>query len=150
MISETEGKFTKFEGNVTTPNAKDVSGAKIDFTVDVNSINTDNEARDKHLKNADFFDVEKYPNMKFVSKSFKKVKGNNYMLEGDMTIHGVTKAIKIPVKFGGIANDPWGNTKAGFKAEFVIDRSAYGISGSKPAVGNEVNVTLNIELAQAK
>jgi polyisoprenoid-binding protein YceI len=150
MISETEGKFTKFDGTVTTPSATDVTGAQINFTIDVNSINTDSEARDAHLKKADFFDTEKFPTMVFAGKSFKKVKDNNYMLEGDLTMHGVTKKVKIPVKFGGIGKDPWGGTKAGFKAQFVIDRAAYGMGGSTPAVGKNVDVTLNIELAQAK
>jgi polyisoprenoid-binding protein YceI len=150
MISETEGKFTKFDGTVSTPSPTDVTNAQINFTIDVNSVNTDSEARDAHLKKDDFFDTAKFPTMTFAGKSFTKVKGNNYMLEGDFTMHGVTKKIKIPVKFGGIGKDPYGNTKAGFKAQFVIDRTAYGMKGSTPAVGKEVNVTLNIELAQAK
>jgi polyisoprenoid-binding protein YceI len=150
MISETEGKFSKFDGTVSGPNATDFEGATVNFTIDVKSVNTDSEGRDQHLQKEDFFDTAKFPTMTFTSKSFKKVKDKNYMLEGDFTMHGVTKKIKIPVRFGGITKDPWGNTKAGFKAQFVVDRSAYGVSGSVPAVGKEVSVTLNIELAQAK
>lgn len=149
MISETEGNFKKFDGTISTPKADDVAGGQVEFTVDVASVNTDNEARDKHLCAPDFFDAAKFPSMTFKSTSFKKGKKNNYMLEGNMTIHGVTKAVKIPVKFGGIMKDPWGNTKAGFKAQFVIDRAAYQINGGKGMVGNEVNVVLNIELAKA-
>ena len=150
MISETEGKFSKFDGTVSSPTATDFEGAKVDFTIDVTSVNTDSEGRDQHLQKEDFFDSAKFPKMTFASKSFKKVKDKNYMLEGDFTMHGVTKKIKIPVRFNGITKDPYGNTKAGFKAQFVIDRTAYGMKGSTPAVGKEVSVTLNVELAQVK
>jgi polyisoprenoid-binding protein YceI len=89
-ISETEGSFKTFDGTIDAP-TPDFVNAKVSFTIDVNSINTDDVKRDGHLKAPDFFDAEKYPNMKFVSTSFKKVKGTNYVLEGNLTIKDVTK-----------------------------------------------------------
>jgi polyisoprenoid-binding protein YceI len=155
MVSEVEGNFKKFTGKIT---AKDVNftDAKVEFSVDVNTINTDDEGRDKHLKSDDFFAADKYPTMTFKSTSFKKVKGNKYLVEGDLTVRNVTKHIKLTATYGGTVKDPWGNTKAGFKAQFVIDRQQYGLSFNKTVetggavVGNEITVDLKFEFALAK
>lgn len=155
MVSETEGRFTKFDGSIESP-AEDFNGAKINFTVDVNTINTDNEMRDKHLKGDDFFNAEKYPQIKFVSSSFKKGKGNNYVLEGDMTIRDVTKKVKFDVVYGGTMVDPYGNTKAGFKTTAKISRKAFNLRWSATTeaggavVGDEVTMILKLEFAKAK
>ena len=85
----------------------------MNFNVDVNSINTDEPKRDEHLKSDDFFNAEKYPAMKFTSTAFKKLKGNQYALEGNLTIRDVTKKVKFTVVYGGTVKDPWGNTKSG-------------------------------------
>ena len=154
-VSETEGVFKKFNGNINSKTA-DFQGAAINFTVDVNSINTDDEGRDKHLKSDDFFNAEKYPQMTFKSTSFKKVKGNVYDLEGNLTIRDVTKKIKFAVWYGGTAVDPYGNTKAGFKATGKISRKEYGLKWSKlteaggAVVGDEVTMLLNFEFAKQK
>src|SRR5688572_4153051 len=89
MISETVGQFKIFDGKITSTN-DDFQGAKIEFTIDVNSINTDDENRDKHLKSADFFDTEKHPKMTFKSITFNKVEGKNYKLLGELTMKGIT------------------------------------------------------------
>ena len=152
-ISETEGNFKKFDGSVTTvKGAKEFEGAQIDFSVDVNSINTESEMRDGHLKGDDFFAVAKYPTMTFKSTSFKKGKGKQYLLSGDLTAHGVTKKVNIPVVFGGVVKDYYGNTKAGFKAQLKFDRNAYGITGGKAGgtIGNEVTIDLKMEMQEAK
>lgn len=155
-ISETEGKFKKFDGTITTtqPNFSD---AKITFTVDVNSIDTDDEQRDGHLKSADFFDTAKYPTMTFVSKSLKPVGKNKYKLTGDLTLHGVTKTITLDAIYGGtIQKDPFGNTKAGFKFFGTINRKDWGLTWNKAldaggvAVGNEVKIVCNIEFLKEK
>jgi polyisoprenoid-binding protein YceI len=154
-ISEVEGTFKVFNGTVESPSA-DFNNAVINFNVDVNSINTSDDNRDKHLKGDDFFNAEKFPNMTFASTSFKKVKGNIYTLEGNLTIRDVTKKVKFAVLYGGTTKDPWGNTKAGFKASGAISRSAYGLKWSKlteaggAVVGDEVKMLINIEIAQAK
>lgn len=93
-ISETEGRFTKFKGTVLTDHP-DFIGAKVDFTVDANSVNTDNEQRDNHLRSPDFFDATKYPQIIFKGKSLKQVSGNKYQLVGDLTMHGVTREVTL-------------------------------------------------------
>ncbi len=150
-ISETEGKFTKFEGTVLS-DKPDFSDAKIDLTIDVNSINTEDKRRDDHLKAADFFDVAKYPTITFKSKSFKSLGKNKYKLVGDFTMHGVTKEIELDVTYKGTVEDPYKNTKAGFKLSSVIDRTQFGLvwTGKLAAggllVGNDINLDINIEL----
>jgi len=155
VISEVEGQFKLFDGSVISP-AADFVGATINFTVDVNSINTDNEGRDKHLKGDDFFNAEKFPTMTFKSVSFKKVSGNKYALLGDLTIRDVTKRVTFDVIYGGTVKDPYGNIKAGFKATTVIDRFDYGLKWNAlietggAAVGKDVTITVNVELAKEK
>jgi len=120
VISEVEGYFKIFDGTVEH-SKPDFSDAKINFTVDVNSINTDNENRDKHLKSDDFFNAEKFPQMKFESTSFTPLGNNKYKLAGNLTIRDVTKPVTFDVTYGGTAN--MGNTvKSGFKAKTTINR----------------------------
>ncbi|KAF0211624.1 MAG: YceI family [Ignavibacteria bacterium] len=150
-ISETEGKFIKFDGTVLS-DRPDFSDAQIDFTIDVNSINTQDAQRDTHLKSPDFFDVAKFPSITFKSKSFKSVGENKYKLIGDFTMHGVTKEIPLDVVYKGTVVDPYKNTKAGFKITGVIDRRKWGLTwngkltAGELLVGNDVNLDINIEL----
>jgi polyisoprenoid-binding protein YceI len=153
-VSETEGNFKSFDGTLVSKNA-DFTDADITFSVDVKSIDTDNEMRDKHLQGDDFFNAEKYPQMKFKSSSFKKVSGNKYILEGDLTIRDVTKKVKFDVVYRGTQKDPYGNTKAGFKATGSIKRMEYGLKWNVmteaiSVVADEVNIVVNLEYAQAK
>ncbi|RYY94124.1 MAG: YceI family protein, partial [Chitinophagaceae bacterium] len=130
--------------------------AKINFTVDVNSIYTDNDARDKHLKSDDFFNADNYPNMVFTGTSFRKVSGNQYELKGNLTIRNVTKPATFKVTYGGTVKDPWGNTKAGFKASGSINRFDYGLKWNSlteaggAVVGKDIAIDLRLEFAQAK
>lgn len=155
MVSDVEGNFKKFNGNVESTTA-DFANAKVQFTADVNSISTDDESRDKHLKSDDFFNAEKYPQMTFASTSFKKVKNNIYSLEGNLTIRDVTKKVKFAVVYGGTVTDPWGNIKAGFKASGKVSRKEYGLKWNTlteaggAVVGDEVNIILNMEFAKQK
>ena len=153
-VSETEGNFKSFDGTLLSKNA-DFTDADITFSVDVKSIDTDNEMRDKHLQGDDFFNAEKYPQMKFKSSSFKKVSGNKYILEGDLTIRDVTKKVKFDVVYRGTQKDPYGNTKVGFKATGSIKRMEYGLKWNVmteaiSVVADEVNIVVNLEYAQAK
>lgn len=155
-ISETEGKFTKFSGTILS-DKPDFSDAKIEFTIDVSSVDTDNEQRDTHLKSADYFDVAKYPQITFKGKSLTLVSKNKYKLTGDFTMHGVTKAITLDVVYRGtVPQDPFGNTKAGFKITGTIDRTQWGLTwnGSLASgdllVGNDVDLECNIELTKIK
>jgi len=155
VISEVEGSFKTFDGNIQSAKP-DFSDAAIDFTVDVNSINTDNTMRDGHLKGDDFFNAEKYPSMKFKSTSFKKVSGNRYTLTGNLTIRDVTKKVSFNVTYGGTAKDPYGNTKSGFKATGKINRFDYGLKWNTlteaggAMVGKDINISLNLEFALKK
>ena len=155
VISEVEGSFSDFDGTLEAPGA-DFNNATIEFSVNVGSINTNSEQRDGHLKSADFFDAAKYPAMTFKSGSFRKTTGNNYVLDGSLTIKGVTKKVTFDVTYGGTVKDPYGNTKAGFKAKGSIKRMDYGLTWSAVTeagglvVGDEVSIMFNIELAKAK
>jgi polyisoprenoid-binding protein YceI len=129
------------------------------LTIDVNSIDTDDAQRDGHLKSADFFNTEKYPTMTFVSTSFKPVgkSKNKYKLEGNLTLHGVTKQVVLDANYGGtIEKDPFGNTKAGFKFTGKINRKDWGLTWNKTldagglAVGDEVTINCNIEFLKSK
>ncbi|MBK9319442.1 MAG: YceI family protein [Bacteroidetes bacterium] len=155
VISEVEGSFRAFDGKVTST-SPDFNNANIEFTVDVKSIDTDNEDRDKHLKSDDFFNAEKFPQMVFKSTSFKKTEGKNYVLTGDLTIRDVTKKVTFDVTYGGTVKDPWGNTKAGFKAKSKINRKDYKLmwgavtEAGGMVVSDEVEIAINLELSQAK
>lgn len=126
LISEVEGYFKDFDIKVIS-NGDNFENAKIEFTAKTASIFTDNERRDEHLRSDDFFNSEKFPEMKFVSKSFKKVGKNNYKLIGDLTIRDVTKQITLDVVYNGTVKDPWGNTKAGFNVSGQLNRFDYGL-----------------------
>lgn len=150
VVSEVEGSFKNFDGTLETSKA-DLSDAKINFTVDVNSINTDNDYRDKHLKGDDFFNAEKFPQMKFESTSLKSVGGNKYKLNGNLTIRDVTKPVSFDVTYGGTAS-MGGKQKAGFKAKGSINRFDYNLKWSATTeaggmvVGKDVEITINAEL----
>jgi len=155
VISEVEGNFKKFDGSLTSAKP-DFSDAAINFTIDVNSVNTDNDMRDNHLKSDDFFNAPQYPNMIFKSTSFKKVSDNKYELYGNLTIRDVTKPVKFDVVYGGTGKDGYGNTKAGFKATTTINRFDYNLkwngltSAGDATVGKDVTIDLRLEFAQAK
>ena len=155
VISEVEGAFKSFSGTILS-DKPDFSDANVNFTVNVNSINTDNQMRDNHLKSPDFFDAEKYPQMTYKGTSFKKLSGNKYELNGDLTIHGITKPVKFDVTYGGTADDGMGNTKAGFKATTTINRFDYGLKWDKlteaggMVVDQDVTINLRLEFAKAK
>ncbi len=154
VISEVEGGFKEFSADVKSdkPDFTDVKGS---FTVDVNSITTDNEKRDAHLKSADFFDAEKYPNMTFTIKKFTKVNGKQYKVTGDLTLHGVTKTVILNAKFGGIIKDPYGLTRTGMTVSGEIDRYAFGLKYNAAleagglTIGQKVRIKINLELTKA-
>jgi len=156
VISEVGGYFREFDGSLVSKNENDLTGSTINLVAKVASINTDNVDRDKHLKSDDFFNAEKFPELKFVSKSFKKVSGNKYVLVGDLTIRDVTKQVKLNVDYKGTVKDPWGNTKAGFKLTGAIDRFDFNLKWNAAleaggaVVGKTVKLEANIELAKQK
>ena len=157
-ISFVDGSFKKFDGTIEASKA-DLKDAKINFTVDVASINTSVEMRDNHLKSDDFFSAAKFPKMTFVSTSFKKqgvkspkVETSVYVLKGKLTIKDVTKDVSFFVNYGGTAKDQQGNTKAGFMATTKINRLDYNINYDPTGarIAKDINITLNLQFAQAK
>lgn len=155
VITDVVGQFKNYDVKVET-NGDDFSDAKIEFTADVNSINTENEGRDKHLKSDDFFNSEKFPQIKFVGKKMEKVGDGKFKLTGDFTMRDVTKPITLDVAFRGIVKDPWGNTKAGFKVKGVVNRFDYNLKWNNlmetggAVVGKEVEITVDLELNKQK
>ena len=129
MITNVTGSFTSFSSEVET-DGDDFTTARISFTAPITSISTGNEQRDGHLKTADFFELEKHPDLKFVANGLKKKGEGEYELEGDLTIKDVTKKIKLNVEAGGVAKDPWGQTKAGFSVTGKINRKDFGLNWS--------------------
>ena len=156
VISEVDGFFKTYSGTMTSGKT-DFTDATITFTVDVKSICTDNEMRDTHLKSTDFFDAEKFPQMTFKSTSLKKTgNGSNYLLSGNLTMHGMTKIVKFEVTYGRTYKDGVGQTRAGFKATTKINRLDYGINWNKKTegggatVGDNVTINLKLDFIQAK
>lgn len=150
-ISKTRGTFDDFTAEVTFDPAKPESWT-CTATIQAASINTADKKRDDHLRNEDFFDVAKYPTLVFKSTGAKMKDKNHGTLSGDLTMHGVTRAIDLDLEFLGSITDPWGNTRAGFTAETKIDRKDWGLTWNKTldagglVVGNDVTITLEIEL----
>ena len=150
VVSEAEGTFKVFDGTVEHTKA-DFSDAKINFTVDVNSINTENENRDKHLRSDDFFNSEKFPTMKFESTSLQPLGNNKYKLIGNLTIRDVTKPVAFDVTYGGSITSK-GKTKSGFKATTTINRLDYNLKWSaatetgEMVVGKDVEISVKLEL----
>jgi len=148
-IAWVEGRFKDFEGTIHYDD-KDVTKSSVEFTAKSASIDTGVEARDKHLRNADFFEVEKYPTLSFKSTRVER-KGDAYVLHGDLTLKGVTKPVQLPFKVAGAVKDQRGNTRFGVEAQTTVNRRDFGINfgGDMPggglAIGNEVNITLHLE-----
>ncbi len=153
VISNVTGMFNKFEGTCEAP-SDDFEGAEIDFSLDVDSIDTNQEQRDVHLKSPEFFDAEKFPKITFKSTSFTKTGDNEYDLNGNLTIKDVTKPVTLKVEFGGTANDFYGNLKAGFEVTGKINRKEFGLvwggiteTGSV-VLGEDVKLVINAEFAK--
>ncbi|MCC5924516.1 MAG: polyisoprenoid-binding protein [Crocinitomicaceae bacterium] len=127
MITNVKGEFRNFEGTIVAQ-GDDFSSAKVTANVAANSVFTNNEDRDNHLKSEDFFNVEQFENLTFEGTKFEKVDSENYRLTGNLTIIDVTKEITLEVAFGGIAVDPWGNKKAGFSLDGQINRKDWGLN----------------------
>lgn len=147
-VSEVEGNFRDFEASLVT-NAADFNGAEVSFTAKTASVDTDNERRDNHLKSADFFDAEKFPELTFTGKLVKA--GSKYKLKGDLTMHGVTKPIEFDVTYGGRISTGRGE-KAGFKIVGQVNRHDFGLNWNNTVpsgeliVGDMVDIIGKIEL----
>lgn len=144
LFSTTDGRFTDFQGKIDLDES-DLIRSKIDFTVRVASIDTANKKRDTHLRTADFFDVEKFPEARFIGTSIEKVTGGGYRLEGNLTIHGVTKKTAFRLDYLGATRGPSGLESARFKASGVLDRRDFGITYDPTGFGIGKKVTLTVD-----
>jgi polyisoprenoid-binding protein YceI len=155
MISTVKGHFRTVSGVVRTE-ADDFTTAEVDLTIDAKSIETREDARDAHLRSADFFDVATYPTLTFKSRRVSSTTKRHYVVEGDLTIRGVTRPVSLDVVAEGFVRDPWGNEKAGFHAAGVVNRKDFGLTWNVMletggvVVGDEVKLDLEIELTRQK
>jgi len=155
MITTVTGTFKTFTGTVETE-GDDITTAKIQFTADVHSVSTNNEQRDAHLRNGDFFDADNHPQITFTSDKLVKAAGDDYTLSGTLTMRGVSRQIALNVEFGGIITDPWGNTRSGYTVTGKINRTDFGVSFGAVSetgavlLGHDVNITASVQfVAQA-
>jgi polyisoprenoid-binding protein YceI len=149
MFTNVSGKFSKFDATIESED-NDFENAKIEFTGAIDSITTGNADRDTHLLSPDFFDAAQFPEIKFSATSFTKINEGEYELVGDLTLHGVTKSVKLAADYGGLMKDPWGNTKMALALEGKINRKDWGLNWNSALETGGVlvseEVRLNIEL----
>jgi polyisoprenoid-binding protein YceI len=151
MISTVKGRFADVAGYVIADEA-DPSGVKVDVTIKVASIDTRQPDRDAHLKSADFFDAEKYPDITFKGSHVEGDDMTEFVLHGNLTIHGVTKPVALNVTEEGRGKDPWGNERVGYSAKGKIDRRDFGLTWNQSletggiAVGHEVKLSIDLEV----
>lgn len=149
MVSKVRGSFGDFAAEVEADET-DLTGANIAFTIQVASINTGSEDRDNHLRSADFFDVETYPEIKFVANNISK-KGDDYEIAGDLTIKDVTKPVVFEAEYGGKGTNPWGVEVVAFEAETKINREEFGLTWNAALetggvlVGKDIKISLDLE-----
>lgn len=150
MISNVKGEFSDYSADIEF-DTKTKKFTKLVATIKPTSIDTGIEKRDNHLRSPDFFDVEKYPDMTFKMTSYKHDDDNEGYIYGDLTLHGVTKPVKLEVEFNGMVKDPWGGTRAGFTIEGKINRKDFGLSWNKALeaggvlVGDTVKIHIELE-----
>lgn len=153
VISTVTGAFKSFEGTVESEK-EDFSDAKISFSAAIDSLDTNNEQRDGHLKSPDFFDAAQFPNLTFANGTLTPKGDNEYVLTGDLTLKGVTKQVNLDVEFGGTSHDFYGNIKAGFDITGKINRQDFGLTWSAVTeagsivVSDEVKLNLNIQVGR--
>ena len=149
-VSEVEGGFKSFDAKITSTK-DDFADGVVELSAEIASINTDNDGRDKHLQSPDYFDAAKFPTMTFKSKSFTKVADKKYKVEGDLTMHGVTKTVTLDVTLNGMIEHPRSKKMiAGFKVSGVIKRTDFGISTGTPTamLGDEITIHANTEFVK--
>lgn len=155
MISNVKGRFSKLSGALIF-NESDLAKSRADVSIDAASIHTGEDQRDAHLKSADFFDVEKFPTLAFKSKGISIVRDGELSVEGDLTIHGITRKVSFAVEGPTPpSKDPWGNTRIAISATTKINRKDFGLTWNAALetggilVGEEVTITLDTQFVKA-
>jgi len=153
LVSNVTGHFKTFTASAETE-GDDMTTAKAHFSADINSISTNNEQRDGHLRTGDFFDAENHPQLTFEGAGLTKVSDDNYTMNGTLTMRGVSKPITVNVEYGGMIKDPWGNNRVGFSVTGKLNRKDFGVSFSLVSetgsilLGEEVSFAANVEFVQ--
>lgn len=148
MVSKVRGQFTHFEGALQI--TEDVLDSSVTAAIEMASIDTHDEGRDAHLRSNDFFDAETYPTMTYRSTGIRAA-GDGYVVDGELTLKGVTRPVELALELNGVGTDPWGGTRAGFSAGTAINRRDFGVDITLPldgggvVVGDKVQITLEIE-----
>jgi polyisoprenoid-binding protein YceI len=149
MVSKVRGQFAEFEGTIVT--AENPADSSVTASIKLDSIDTRNEQRDNHIRSADFFEVEKYPTMTYRSTSLVPNSDGSWTLDGELSLHGVTKSVPLQLELNGFTADPFGGQRAGFSATTEINRREFGIDISMPmdgggvVVGDKISISLEIE-----
>ena len=154
MVSKVRGQFSEYSADLVIADRPEDS--RVDVTIQVASVTTNDEGRDGHLLSPDFFDAETYPTITFRTTSVEPVGDDEWKVTGDLTVRDVTKPVVLSVEFAGVSSDPWGNTRAGFSATTEIDREEFGLTWNQPLagggvlVGKKVKLELEVQAIQAK
>ena len=152
VFSKVRGRFLKYTGAIQLDD--ELAKSWVEVTIDAASIDTRDEKRDAHLRSPDFFDVERYPTLRFRSAGFQWTGKNAFDLPGELTIHGVTRPVVLRTTYDGLIPDPWGNTRAAFTAETEIDREDFGLTWNVALetggvmVSKQVKIEIELEVVR--
>ena len=151
-LAKVRGRFNEFEGTIVV--AEDIADSRVDVTIKADTIDTRDTGRDEHLRSGDFLDVESNPTLEFHSTSIRQ-KGDDWQVDGDLTVAGVTRPVTLDVEFEGSAQDPWGGKRIGFSATTKVNREDFGLTWNQALetggwlVGKEVKIELGVEGVKA-
>jgi len=154
VVSKVRGRFAKYTGTLDLDDG-DITRSGVEVTIDASSIDTGTPDRDAHLRSADFFDVERFPALRYRSKRIEKLSADRYRVVGDLTIRDVTREVALDVDYGGRAKDPWGNERAGFVARASVDRKDFGLQWNQVLeaggvlLGDRVEIELDVQAVKA-
>lgn len=154
MISRVRGRFGAVSGTIRL-DGEDLAGSSVEAEIDVASIDTRQEQRDAHLRSADFFDVERFPSIRFRSTRVERGSGNGFRVAGELTIRDVTREVVLEVEDEGRGKDPWGGDRAAFSARVTIDRRDFGLGWNQALetggvlVGNDIRISLEVQAVKA-
>lgn len=151
MVTKVRGAFNEFQGSIKGEGLQD---AQVELAIEVNSIDTRNSQRDEHLRTADFFELEKYPQITFRSTALNRTGDDTFDLTGDLTVKGVTRSVTVPFEFEGVATDPFGSERAGFSGSTVVNRTDFGLTWNAALETGGVmlsdKVTLQFEISAVR
>jgi polyisoprenoid-binding protein YceI len=154
VVSKVRGRFTRFSGTLAIDDG-DLTRSVVEATIDASSIDTGTAQRDEHLRSADFFDVARFPELRFRSTRIERLAEDRYRVTGDLTVRDVTRPIALEVEYGGRARDPWGNERAGFVATASLDRKDFGLQWNQVLeaggvlVGERVDIELEVQAVRS-